>query len=331
MKRWIILLGGIFIAANLWSATVVTSTIRWNTPWGDAWRGRAEDTIAATIVQLNINSAGTNIPLGSNTMFIGNAAGTAIGVTLSGDVVSTTAGVITIQPLAVTEGDVVLTEDEMLIGDGGTGTAVVISGDIKIPKTGVAVIQDLAVSDDDIALTATYLVIGDAGGTGQEHAVSGMATLASDGALTAVPRGTPVTSIDIADTKFIIGDGGGTGRAYAISSDVSVDNVGVATVADGAVLATEIGTGILANDVYLQPANFTASVNIGSADLSSATGLPAASIVGLVAINNEIIEIIVPTNTPAFAGQWMLGQVSNDVWLSSGTASSDWFTVVGPS
>ena len=160
----------------------------------------------------------------------------AISITISGDVlIPADTGIAVIQPLAVTEGDIVLTEGEILVGDGGTGVAVVVSGDIVIPKTGVAVIQDLAVEDNDIALTDAYIIVGDTG-TGSAVAVSGDISLANDGTVAVTSVGTNaggagsltgilkasagVVAVAVADTDYVQVSSA-YGSATAVNGDIA--------------------------------------------------------------------------------------------------------------
>jgi len=98
MKKLIMFLCGTLIATSVLGATV-SNTAAWNVPWGDAWRSRAEATLDAFVSQININTAGTAVPLASNTVFIGSAAGVATAKTISGDISLANTGAMTVDEI----------------------------------------------------------------------------------------------------------------------------------------------------------------------------------------------------------------------------------------
>ena len=269
-------------------------------------------TVNVTAAQLNYLTAGglpvSLLAIASNKMIIGDATGAGAAVTLSGDVLSTIAGVMTIQPVSVGEGDIILTEDQMLFGDGGTGVAAVVSGDVLIPKTGIAEIQPVSVAEGDVILTEDQMLFGD-GGTGVAAVVSGDVLIPKTGIAVIQPLAVTEGDIVLTEDEVLIGDGG-TGTAVVISGDVLIPKTGVAAIQD---LAVE-DSNIALTDAYLVVGNTGTGSEVAVSGDISMSNLGAFTV-------DEINSIAVATVTAGAA----LGATSaqnTDVWGSSGVTTS---------
>jgi hypothetical protein len=163
MKRIIGIILGLTAAASAFAAGAVTNTAQWNVPWGDRWRLRAEETLEAYETQININAAGSAIPLASNKVFIGNAAGIANAKSISGDIGITTGGVVSITALAITNDDIAaaasiaatkiagtaLTQSTVFTGDvaGAYNALAIVPGSIVTASLATAEAASLAKAD----------------------------------------------------------------------------------------------------------------------------------------------------------------------------------------
>ncbi len=150
MKRTIGIILGLAAAASVFAAGAVTNTAQWNVPWGDRWRLRAEETLEAYETQININAAGSAIPLASNKVFIGNAAGTANAKSISGDIEITTGGVVSITALAITNDDIAASAGIAATKIAGTALtqSTTFTGDVNGAWNALAITADSIVDAD---------------------------------------------------------------------------------------------------------------------------------------------------------------------------------------
>ncbi len=153
-------------------------------------------------------SAAGEVTVASNGFIIGSSGGSGVVQVLSGDILSTPAGVVTIQDRAVDVSDLpAIAAGQMLVGNDADSNAnvVTLSGDVVVSTGGVATIQDRAVDRSDLpALTAGQIFVGNS-----------------------------------ADSNV---------NAVTLSADLTVDTNGVATIPDNSVLASEVGAGTFPSD-----------------------------------------------------------------------------------
>ena len=124
--------------------------------------------MTATNAYVKVESDGTiSSALASNKIVIGNSSGVGVAVTLSGDVKSTTSGILTIQDVSVEDNDISLASGKVIVGNsGGTGTAVTVHGDASMSSAGALSVTQLnsiavATVTDGAALGATATQPGD--------------------------------------------------------------------------------------------------------------------------------------------------------------------------
>jgi len=115
MKHIVTMFGAVLIASSV-MAGAVTNTVKWNVPWGDAYRTETQKTLDAYETQVNADAAtlaaGSGaIALTSNQVLIGSSAGVAAAQTLSGLFTVDTGGVAsaTSSGSAATNGTVAVT------------------------------------------------------------------------------------------------------------------------------------------------------------------------------------------------------------------------------
>lgn len=120
--------------------------------------------MTATNAYVKVESDGTiSGALASNKIVIGNSSGAGVAVTLSGDVKSTTSGILTIQDVSVADNDISLASGKVIVGNsGGTGTAVTVYGDASMSSAGALSVTQLnsiavATVTDGAAAGATAL------------------------------------------------------------------------------------------------------------------------------------------------------------------------------
>jgi hypothetical protein len=154
-------------------------------------------------------SGGLTDTLQNGNIFVGNASNVATGVTPSGDITLTNAGVFGIAPGVIVNADInasaaiafsklaALPSAQILVGSAGNvPTAVALTGDIAISNTGVSSIQAGAIVNADInaaaaidfsklaSLTSGNILVGSAGNVPTSVTMSGDATIIASGALT---------------------------------------------------------------------------------------------------------------------------------------------------
>lgn len=154
-------------------------------------------------------SGGLSSTLQDGNIFVGNVSNVATGVTPSGDITLTNAGVFGIAAGAIVNADInasaaiaysklaALTSGNILVGSAGNvATSVAMTGDISISNTGVTSIQAGTIVNADInaaaaidfsklaALTSGNILVGSAGNVPTSVTMSGDATVIASGALT---------------------------------------------------------------------------------------------------------------------------------------------------
>ncbi len=152
-------------------------------------------------------SGGLSDTLQDGDIFVGNASNLATGVTPSGDITLTNAGVFGIAAGVIVNADInasaaiaysklaALTSAHILVGSAGNvATDVAMTGDIAITNTGVTSIQAGAIVNADInaaaaidfsklaTLASGNLIVGSAGGVPTSVASSGDVTIIASGA-----------------------------------------------------------------------------------------------------------------------------------------------------
>lgn len=172
--------------------------------------------------QLDDAASSTNGILASNTVYIGNASNLATSQAITGDIGITTGGVVSITAGSIVNAD--------------------LSATAAIAHTKLA------------AVAPGYLLVGNAASQAVAVAVSGDATLATNGAV---------------------------------------------AIAAGAVV---------------------------NADVATNAAIASTKLAGL-ALTDTNTTVDVTTRTPLFAGQVLVGTVSNKVWVSEGTTTNDWIAV----
>lgn len=151
-------------------------------------------------------SGGLADTLQDGDIFVGNASNLATGVSPSGDITLTNAGVFGIAAGVIVNADInasaaiaysklaALPSADILVGSAGNvATAVAVTGDIAITNTGVTSIQAGAIVNADInasaaidfsklaALTSTNILVGSAGNVATSVAVTGDVTIGNTG------------------------------------------------------------------------------------------------------------------------------------------------------
>ena len=105
MMKFIATILGATLVASTVMAGAVTNTVKWNVPWGDAYRGVLETTLDTYETQINTLVSGVGgVNLASNKWVVGSSLGKASAVSISGLFTMTTGGVAsaTSSGLAVT-------------------------------------------------------------------------------------------------------------------------------------------------------------------------------------------------------------------------------------
>ncbi len=169
-------------------------------------------------------TGGLSNTLQDGDIFVGSAGNVATGVTPSGDITLTNAGVFGIAAGVIVNADInasaaiafsklaTLTSANILVGSAGNvATSVSMTGDIAITNTGVTSIQAGAIVNADINAAAAI-------------AFSKLATLAS--------------------ANILVGSAGGVATSVAVTGDVTISNAGVTAIGAGKVLLAMLGTGI---------------------------------------------------------------------------------------
>jgi hypothetical protein len=168
-------------------------------------------------------SGGLPNTLQDGDIFVGNASNVATGVTPSGDITLTNAGVFGIAAGVIVNADInasaaiaysklaALTSGNILVGSAGNvPTSVAMTGDIAITNTGVTSIQAGAIVNADINAAAAI-------------AFSKLATLA---------------------TGHIIAGNAGVPTDTTVSGDITIGATGVTAIGAGKVLLAMLGAGI---------------------------------------------------------------------------------------
>lgn len=160
-------------------------------------------------VATSVNSGGLSNTLADGNIFVGNASNVATGVTPSGDITLSNAGVFGIAAGAIVNADInaaaaiafsklaTLASANILVGSaGGVATSVAVTGDVTISNAGVTAIGAGVIVNADVSasaaiafsklatLTSGNLLVGSAGGVPTSVAMSGDATIVASGALT---------------------------------------------------------------------------------------------------------------------------------------------------
>jgi hypothetical protein len=165
-------------------------------------------------------SGGLSDTLQDGDIFVGNASNLATGVTPSGDITLTNAGVFGIAAGAIVNADInaaagisfsklaALSSANILVGSAGNvATSVAMTGDIAITNTGVTSIQAGAIVNADINAAAAI-------------DFSKLATLASG--------------------NVLVGSAGGVATSVAMSGDVTISNAGVTAIGANKVLSSMV-------------------------------------------------------------------------------------------
>ncbi len=177
------------------------------------------DAVNNTFDELNPSGGLTNT-LQDGDIFVGNASNIATGVSPSGDITLTNAGVFGIATGVIVNADVkasaaiafsklaALPSANSLVGSAGNvATAVAMTGDIAITNTGVTAIQAGAIVNADVNAAAAI-------------DFSKLATLASG--------------------NVLVGSAGGVATSVALSGDVTVSNAGVTAIGANKVLSSMV-------------------------------------------------------------------------------------------
>lgn len=137
--------------------------------------------MTATNAYVKVESDGTiSSALASNKIVIGNSSGAGVAVTLSGDVKSTTSGILTIQDVSVADNDISLASGKVIVGNsGGTGTAVTVHGDASMSSAGA-----LSVTQLNSIAVATITAGATAGATALQPGVCGVSATTNAGVAT---------------------------------------------------------------------------------------------------------------------------------------------------
>lgn len=165
-----------------------------------------------------LTPGGLSDTLQDGDIFVGDALNVATGVTPSGDITLTNAGVFGIAAGAIVNADVnasaaiaysklaALPSAQILVGSAGNvPTAVAMSGDVVITNTGVTSIQALSIVNADISATAAI----------------DFSKLA------------PLTS-----TNILVGSAGNVATSVAVTGDVTIGNTGVTAIGANKVLSS---------------------------------------------------------------------------------------------
>ncbi len=158
-------------------------------------------------------------------IFVGNAGNVATGVTPSGDITLSNAGVFGIASGAIVNADVnaaaaiafsklaALNSTQLLVGSAGNvATARTITGDVTIGNTGVTAITANSIINTDVNSAAAI-------------DFSKLATLAS--------------------TNILVGSAGGVATSVAMTGDVTIGNTGVTAIGANKVLSSMLGVNTL--------------------------------------------------------------------------------------
>jgi len=213
--------------------------------------------IPATPVWAAIFASG-NLTLANGSIYIGNVSGQAIGVTPTGDVLITNAGLTTIQPNAVTTGKIldgtILAAD---LADGAVTTTQILDGTIATidladnSVTGAKIPID-AVNGTKLSLTGEaagsmmyfngtdWVNLGVGTNNQQLKITTGVPAWATDNSL----------STTLASGQIFLGNVSNVATAVTPTGDVTITNAGVATIANNVVTTGKILDGtILAADM----------------------------------------------------------------------------------
>jgi hypothetical protein len=142
MKYIATIFGAVLMTSTVLGATV-TNTAKWNVPWGDRWRLRAEETLDSYEDAINLTST-----LASNKVWIGSAAGEPAAQNLSGLFTITPAGVASAETTGPAVTSIATTAVTVLTG-GSVASEIDVLDSIT-PAVAAAVTAVGAIQTDDV-------------------------------------------------------------------------------------------------------------------------------------------------------------------------------------
>lgn len=103
----------------------------------------------------------------------------------------------------------------------------------------------------------------------------------------------------LAPGYIIVGNASTVSAAVAVSGDIGISTSGVVSITSGAIV---------------------------NADVNTNAAIVSTKLSGL-ALTDTNTTVNTTINTPLFAGQVLVGTVSNKVWVSKGVTTNDWVSV----
>lgn len=172
--------------------------------------------------------AGTGLSnaLNSANIFVGNASNIATGVAMTGDVVINNSGVTTINTSAVTSGKIADgTIVEVDIADNAISTNKMQDGSVTSTKLANDAVGNLSIQSNSIS---------------EGKLQNGSVTInkIADGAVSP-------TKLSLDNGKILVGDNSGLGKSVTMSGDATINNTGALVIADNAITATKISSGVI--------------------------------------------------------------------------------------
>lgn len=220
---------------------------------------------------------GGTITLADGTVFVGNVSNEAVGVTPTGDVTITNAGVMAIASGVIVNADVksnaaidysklaAITAGSVIMGNASTvPTVTAISGDVTVGSTGVAAIGSGVIIDADInasaaisysklaGMTAGYILMGNASALPTVTVVTGDVLLSSAG-VTSIASGVIINADVKSDAaidysklatmtaaSILLGNVSNVPTVTAVTGDVTISNAGLTAIASGVIVNDDI-------------------------------------------------------------------------------------------
>ena len=170
---------------------------------------------------------------------------------------------------------------------------------------------DDAVSSTNGILAEGTVYIGNASNLATSQAITGDIGITTGGVVSittgSIVNADLAAAAAIAHTKLapvapgylLVGNASSQAVAVAVTGDIAVSTSGVSSVASGVVV---------------------------DADINAAAAIASTKLAGL-ALTDTNTTVDATTSTPLFAGQSLVGPVSNKEWVSEGTTTNDWILV----
>ena len=280
MKKLIVLLGALMLVGL--GASFGQTALDPTSPY-DHTLGREVLTLqrwALTVDQAFEDAASsTNGVLASNTVYIGSSANLAVSQPITG-------------VLGISTGGVTHVVDGTLVNaDLATNAAIAAT------KLAAGAQASLALADS--ALQPAGNLTGSMGAATTAGVVSITSGSIVNADLSAAAAVAHTKLAAVAPGYLLVGNAASQAVAVAVSGDATLATNGALAFASGAIV---------------------------NADVNSAAAIASTKLAGLALVDtNTTVDVTI--NVPLFAGQVLVGSVSNKAWVAKGTTTNDWIAI----